>query len=76
MRHHPEHRTTCDVSDLINEIANFVTDNPMWMDNDESVRRLGMAYSILASISQPDMVTDEEYEFIMDIHTTLKERIS
>lgn len=76
MRHHPEHRTTCDVSDLINEIANFVTDNPMWMDSDESVRRLGMAYQILAGISSPDMVTDEEYEFIMDIHTTLKERIS
>ena len=69
-----QHRTTCDISDLINEIAHFVSSNPMWMDSPESMRRMAMAYSILASISQPDMVTDDEYEFIMDIHTTLKER--
>ena len=69
-----QHRTTCDISDLINEIAQFVTNNPMWMDNEDSVHRLGLAYSILATISQPDMVTDEEYEFIMDIHNTIRER--
>jgi len=44
------------------------------MDNTESMRRMAMAYSILASMSQPDMVTDEEYEFIMDIHHTIRER--
>jgi hypothetical protein len=71
MQHRP---TTCDISDLINEIAHFVAANPMWMENGESMRRMAMAYSILASMSQPDMVTDEEYEFIMDIHTTIKER--
>jgi hypothetical protein len=37
--------------------------------------RLAMAYSILASMSSPEMVTDEEYEFIMGIHTTIRERI-
>jgi hypothetical protein len=26
-------------------------------------------------MSSPQMVTDEEYEFIIDIHTTIKERI-
>jgi len=71
MQHRP---STCDISDLINEIAQFVADNPAWMDNTESMRRMAMAYSILASMSQPDMVTDEEYEFIMDIHHTIRER--
>ena len=71
MQHRP---STCDISDLINEIAQFVADNPTWMDNTESMRRMAMAYSILASMSQPDMVTDEEYEFIMDIHHTINER--
>ena len=65
--------TTTDISDLINEIANFVHDNPNWVENDDSLARLAQAYFILTQISGPDMVTDEEYEFIMSIHSTLKE---
>jgi len=73
--HHPERPTTCDISDLLNEIVKFVNDNPMWADDDHMMCRLSMAYSILASISSPDMVTDEEYKFVMDIHSTIRERI-
>lgn len=65
--------TTTDISDLINEIANFVHDTPDWADNDDSIVRLAQAYFILTQISGPDMVTDDEYEFIMSIHSTLKE---
>ena len=65
--------TTTDISDLINELANFVHDTPVWADNDDSIARLAQAYFILTQISGPDMVTDEEYEFVMSIHSTLKE---
>jgi hypothetical protein len=74
-KHRPERPTTCDISDIINEVAKFVNENPLWADDDTALSRLGMAYSILASMSSPEMVTDEEYEFIMGIHTTIKERI-
>ena len=65
--------TTTDISDLINEIAIFVHDTPNWAENDDSIARLAQAYFILTQISGPDMVTDEEYEFVMSLHTTLKE---
>jgi hypothetical protein len=44
------------------------------MENDKHIARLGVAYHILTTISDPDMVTDEEYEFIIAIHNTIKER--
>lgn len=65
--------TTTDVSDLINEIATFVEENPMWADDSDGIARLAMAWFILTQISTPDMTTDDEYEFIMSIHSTLKE---
>jgi hypothetical protein len=74
-KHLPERPTTCDISDIINEVAKFVNENPLWADDDTAMSRLAMAYSILASMSSPEMVTDEEYEFIMGIHTTIRERI-
>jgi hypothetical protein len=63
-----------DISDLINEIALFVSKNPYWYADDGLVAKLGAAYQILTTISDPDMVTDEEYEFVMDIHHTIKAR--
>jgi hypothetical protein len=66
--------TTTDISDLIETITNFVLDNPEWHTNNRMVDRLGVAYQILTNISTIDMVTDEEYEFIMDIHETIKAR--
>ena len=57
--------TTTDISDLINEIANFVHDTPDWADNDDSIARLAQAYFILTQISGPDMVTDEDMELTL-----------
>ena len=63
-----------DISDLINEIALFVSKNPYWYADDGLAAKLGAAYQILTTISDPGMVTDEEYEFVMDIHHTIKAR--
>ena len=63
-----------DISDLLNEVALFVSKNPYWYADDGLVQRLGVAYQILTTISDPDMVTDEEYEFVIDIHNTIKAR--
>ena len=63
-----------DISDLIETIRKFVDENPDWMENDKHVARLGVAYHILTTISDPDMVTDEEYEFIININIIIKER--
>jgi hypothetical protein len=72
-KHRPTLRTTCDISDILSEIVTFVQNEPDWMHNPDSVRRMAMAYQILTTISGPDMVTDEEYEFVIDIHRTLQE---
>lgn len=61
------------MSDLLNEIAAFVNDNPNWFEDSNSVAKLAIAYTVLRSISSPDMVTAEEYEFIMDIHNHIEE---
>ena len=63
-----------DISDLIETIRKFVDENPDWMENDKHIARLGVAYHILTTISDPDMVTEEEYEFVIDIHNTIKAR--
>jgi len=72
--HKPNRPTTCDISDIINEIADFVTNNPEWMEDEESIRRMSMAYSILGAMSSPDMATDEEYYFIINIQNIIRER--
>lgn len=63
-----------DISDLIETIRKFVDENPDWMESDKHIARLGVAYHILTTISDPEMVTDKEYEFIIDIHNTIKAR--
>ena len=65
--------TTTNISDLIETIRKFVDENPDWMENDRHIARLGVAYHILTTISDPDMVTKEEYKFIIDIHMKIKE---
>lgn len=66
--------TTCNTSDLLNQIAQFIGDNPLWYEDDEASARLAMAYAILRNLCDPLEVTDEEFEFVMNIHTTLNER--
>lgn len=76
MKHKPEQPTTCNISDLLNKIHSFVENEPDWAMDDESVAKMMLAYSILRNISQPDMVTDEEFEFVMDIHAAIKDKIN
>lgn len=66
--------TTCNISDLLNSIAAFVEENPLWYEDDGLMSRMAMAYGILRSISKPDEVTEEEFEFVMNLHNTLAER--
>ena len=72
------HRTatesSCKISDLLNQIAQFVDSNPLWYEDDDSVRKLGMAYHILSQISHREEVSQEEEDFIMEIFATIKER--
>lgn len=72
------HRTatpsSCKISDLLAAILHFVEDNPLWYEDDDLVRRLGMAYHILSQISDPSDVSKEEEDFIMQIFATIKER--
>ena len=69
----PDRPTTCDISDLLNQIADFIDRNPDWSENPDSLTKMAIAYSILTQNSSPDMVTDEEYEFVTNISTTLRE---
>ena len=72
-KHRPTLPTTCDASDLLSDIVTFVERNPNWIENLEDVTRMAAAYQIFTMISNPGMVTDEEYEFVMNIHSALKE---
>lgn len=72
-KHRPDLPTTCDVSDLLNEIVQFVEENPLWHEDDLCRTKLGVAYSILRTICDPGMVTHDEYEYVMNIHRTLQE---
>ena len=76
MRNKPTEPTTCNISDLLNKIHSFVEENPEWAYDDESVAKMMLAYSILKNISQPDMVSDEEFEFVMDIHAVIQSKIN
>ena len=73
MKHFPTKPTTCNVSDMLNSIALFVDEFPNWMEDSEMVKRMAMAYMMLTKMSTPDMVTDEEYEFVINLHHTLQE---
>lgn len=73
MKHFPTKPTTCKTSDMLNSIAMFVDEFPNWMDDDEMVKRMAMAYMMLTKMSAPDEVTDEEYEFVINLHHTLQE---
>jgi len=69
----PDRPTTCNISDLLNQIADFIDRNPDWAENPDSLNKMAVAYSILTQNSEPDMVTDEEYEFVISISTALRE---
>lgn len=72
-RFFPSHPTTCDFSDLLNEVAKFTDTNPLWFENPEDLTRMARAYGIITMMSGPDSCTDEECEYILNLHATLQE---
>jgi hypothetical protein len=73
-KHQPDHPTTCDTSDLLNEIAKFVENEPNWHESGELCAKLAVALQILRiACPDPSSCTDDEYEFVMNICQTLNE---
>ena len=75
-KHKPERPTTCDMSDLLNEMFQFTQENPMWAETEDGLGKMSVAYAILNQISDPLMATQEEIDFVLNIHETIKERTS
>jgi hypothetical protein len=71
--HRPTKPTTCNVSDLLNTISDFIYANPEWDSDPDMVMRMGSAYVMLTKMADPDMTTDDEYEFILNLHSQIKE---
>ena len=72
-KHRPDRPSCCDVSDLLNEMYAFVQENPLWMETEEGLMKMSTAYSILTTICEPDMTTQDEYDFVMNIFQTIRE---
>jgi len=72
--HRPSIPTTTNVSDLLNTIYNFVHHFPDWADDEEMLKRMMSAYTILTKLCEPDHLTEEEFSFVMDIFNTCNER--
>jgi hypothetical protein len=72
-KHRPDKPTTCDISDLLNEMRSFVEENPLWYEDEDSLAKMGMALAALKAISTPEQVTEEEYEFAFNLFSTFNE---
>jgi hypothetical protein len=51
-----------------------VEENPLWFEDNASVRKVGMAYQVLTKITPKEDVSQEEEDFIMGIFNTIEER--
>ncbi len=71
-RHFPDKPTSCDLSDLLNEIVQFVEENPLWAEDTDSLAKMAMAYGLLTQNSDPSMMDEDECDFILTLHTTLE----
>jgi hypothetical protein len=61
------------VSDLLNEVAAFVDENPNWHEDEDSVAKMVIAYGILTNMSDPSMCSEDECEFVVDIFSKIQE---
>jgi hypothetical protein len=62
------------MSDLLNEMFQFTQENPMWAETEDGLGKMSIAYAILNQISTPLMASEEEIDFVMNIHATIQER--
>lgn len=65
--------TSCRISDLMNSMRKFVDENPTWWEDADMTRNMLLAFTALRNMSEPSMVTDDEYEFVMNIHRNIEE---
>ena len=72
-KHRPDRPSCCDVSDLLNEMYAFVQENPLWMETEDGLMKMNTAYSILTTICDPGMTTQDEYDFVINIFHTIRE---
>ena len=69
----PKTPTTCNTSDMLNGMADFVQDCPDWQNNPDMVQRMGMAYVMLTNMADPADLTNDEYDFVMTLHEQIEE---
>jgi hypothetical protein len=74
-KHRPDKPTTCDISDLLNEMRSFVEENPLWYEDEDSLVKMGYALAALKAIGQPEDVTQEEFEFSITLFNTFNESV-
>ena len=72
--HRPSIPTTTNVSDLLNSIHNFVHQYPDWSEDDDMLKRMMSAYTILTKMCEPNHLTEEEFSFVMEIFNVCQER--
>ena len=72
-KHRPDKPTTCDISDLLNEMRSFVEENPLWYENEDSLVKMGYALAALKAIGTPNDVTQEEFEFSITLFNTFND---
>jgi len=76
-KHRPETPTTTDTSDLLNEIAKFVDENPNWNEDAGLMAKMAIALGILKiTCPDPACCTDDEYQFVMHLCKTLNESMA
>jgi len=66
--------TTCDTSDLMAEIVQFVDKNPDWSEDMDQTAQLGMAINLLIAITPADNVLQDEMDYICGLRSTITER--
>lgn len=74
-KHRPDKPTTCDISDLLNEMRSFVEETPLWYENENSLVKMGYALAALKAIGTPNDVTQEEFEFTITLINTFNDSV-
>jgi hypothetical protein len=66
--------SSCRISDLLNGMWTFASENPDWLEDQQSMMRMVMARQMLTDMAHPLEVTDEEYEFVENITNFLNQK--
>lgn len=67
--------TSCRISDLLNGMMQFTTDNPDWLDDEDSLKRMAFARQMVTDIAHPLEVTDDEYAFVETLTHLINQKV-